>query len=48
MGVFSVATVGWLVVSLIAGLTGGVVGVLVVRRNRRSTAPPAGQGRLFR
>jgi hypothetical protein len=45
---FTVATVGWLGVSLLAGLTGAVVGVLVVRRNRRSTAPPAVQTRLLR
>ena len=38
MNVVSVATVGWLVVSLIAGLAGAVVGVFVVRHNRRSAA----------
>jgi hypothetical protein len=48
VGVLSVTTIGWLAVSIIAGLTGAVVGVLVVRHNRRSTAPPAGQGRIFR
>ena len=32
-----VLTVGWLVVSLVAGLTGAALGVVVIRRNRRSS-----------
>jgi uncharacterized membrane protein YsdA (DUF1294 family) len=38
VNVVSVATVGWLAVSLVAGLIGAVVGMLVVRHNRRSAA----------
>ena len=43
MNVVSAATVGWLVVSLIAGLVGAVVGMLVVRHNRRTAAERFGR-----
>jgi hypothetical protein len=39
----SAATVGWLVVSLIAGLAGAVLGMLVVRHNRRTAAERIGR-----
>lgn len=43
MNDISAATVGWLVVSLIAGLVGAVLGMLVVRQNRRTAAERIGR-----